>query len=150
MSDLATQPKPRRKQNWRGWPSRRKSRSPRKKPEIPLTRRFHRLPGEDLRYWERAIALGLCSREPARRLWANVLADAIYIIYRVGHRDQVEREVRWLFARVGGSISCFNDLAPVFDIEPDDVRRDVRCDIENARIKARITPCLLRLTATAS
>lgn len=146
---LATAEKPKRWRNWRNWPSQRRVRKTRKKPEIPLTRRFHRLPGEKLRYWERAIALGLCSREPSRRLWATVLADALYIIYRTKHRDAVEDEVRWLFDRTTGEISCFEDLALVFDIDPDDIRRDVRRDIENARIKARIT-CLPKSTATAS
>lgn len=87
------------------------------------------------------MLLGLCAREPERRLWANVLSDALYIVYRSRHRADVQRELAWIMATTRGSLQHFEDLAEVFDIEADDLRRDVRRDIESGRIRAKRITC---------
>lgn len=119
----------------------RRKRKPRRKPAPPLARRFHRRPGDKLRYWEQIIFIGLHSTDPVKRLWANVLADCFYIIYRIGVGKAVERELRWLRDTRDGCIMYFEELASFFSIDPADVRRDVLSDIENGNIKARLTVC---------
>lgn len=119
----------------------KKKRKQRRKPAPPLARRFHRRPGEKLRYWERLVFLGLHSNDPTRRLWANVLADCFYIIYRIGVAKAVDREVRWLRDTTRGCVMHFEELADFFDIDPADVRRDVLSDIASGAIKARLTVC---------
>jgi len=109
-------------------------------PVLPLTRRFHRRPGEKLRYWELAVFEGLHAKQPERRLWANVIADALYIVYRMKDRFVVRPELEWLLSPARGTLMCFEDLAPVFDIDPADVRRDVLSDIAGGKIKARLNP----------
>lgn len=107
----------------------------------PLARRFHRRSGVRLRYWERAVFLGLHAAQTERRLWANVLADALYLIYRSRSAAVVQEELDWLLCPHRGSLMYFEDLAPVFDIDPADLRRDVLDDVRCGRIRARIDAC---------
>lgn len=107
----------------------------------PLARRFHRRGAGPLRYWERAVFLALHAVQPERRLWANVLADALYLIYRSGVAAVVREELDWLTTPVRGSLMCFADLAPIFDIDPADVQRDVLDDVRCGRIRAKVTLC---------
>jgi len=110
-----------------------------RKPALPLARRFHARPGTKLRYWERAVFAGLHAAQPERRMWANVIADALYVVYRFRDNRLVNHALGWLLSRDRGSLMLFEDLAPVFDIDPSDVRRDVLRDIEDG--KTRLRPC---------
>jgi hypothetical protein len=78
-----------------------------------------------LRAWERCIVEGLHSRHPEKRLWANVLADSLYGIYR--GRVEFGRDAwQWIFdPDPPKTIQGFETLATVFDIDPDDIRRDL-------------------------
>lgn len=108
---------------------------------MPLARRFHLRPGAELRYWERAIFSGLYALQPERRLWANVLADALYKIYRYRAAALVKEELAWIGSRARGSLMHFNVLAEVFDIDPEDVRRDVLADVNDGKIRAKVKLC---------
>jgi hypothetical protein len=112
-----------------------------RRPALPLARRFHARPGRRLRYWERAVFAGLHAQQPERRLWANVLADALYVIYRFRQKTDVRRELAWLMSKERGSLMLFEDLAPVFEIDPADVRRDVLSDVTSGKIKAKVRAC---------
>ena len=112
-----------------------------RRPALPLARRFHRRPGSKLRYWERLIFTGLNAQQPERRMWANVLADALYIVYRFRQKRDVRRELAWLMSKERGALTLFEDLAPVFEIDPADVRRDVSSDIAAGKIKAKVRLC---------
>lgn len=90
-----------------------------------------------MRYWERVLFTELHAFQPARRLWANVLADALYTIYRIRHSKAVTRDLAWLLADDTGSLLRFADLAIIFDIDPADVRRDVLRDIAEGNTKTR-------------
>lgn len=83
----------------------------------------------------------LHAQQPERRLWANVLADALYVVYRFRQKRDVRRELAWLMSKERGSLLMFEDLAPVFEIDPADVRRDVLSDVQSGKIKAKVRSC---------
>lgn len=74
-------------------------------------------------------------------MWANVLADGIYIIYRSRRRKAVERELRWLCSVDDGTLYSFGTLAVAFDLEPDDIKRDILADVKAGKIAAEGVRC---------
>ncbi len=108
----------------------------------PLAKRFHRHPNDGcgrLRYWEVAVWNNLHSRLPGRRFCANLLADALYIIYRSRKVADVHEEFDWLMANTpADDIQGFIGLTEIFDIEPEDVRGAVLRDISAGRTRTMV------------
>jgi hypothetical protein len=97
----------------------------------PFSRRFHRKAGEPLRPWERALFLVLyASHQPEIRLWANVLADALYTLYRFPRSVHAREALAWICSTESGSLHTFVDVATALGLNPEIVRRDVLQDCQ--------------------
>lgn len=112
-----------------------------KKPALPLTRRFHRRRGQRLRRWESALLLALHAKSPEHRLWANVLSESLYIVYRCRRTTEVQQEIDWLLAPDTGSIQCAIEVAHAIGLEAEDMQRDVRSDVVSGNIPAKDIRC---------
>lgn len=112
-----------------------------KKPALPLTRRFHRRRGSKLRSWEVALLLALHSKSAVHRLWANVLSESLYLVYRCRRTTEVQREVDWLLSPEMGSIQYAIECAHALGLEADDMQRDVRSDVVSGKLPAKDIRC---------
>lgn len=112
-----------------------------KKPALPLTRRFHRRRGAKLRSWEVALLLALHAKSPEHRLWANVLSESLYIVYRCRRGPEVQREVDWLLSPETDSIQCAIECAHALGLEAEDMQRDVRSDVVSGKLPAKDITC---------
>jgi|SRR6185503_16860481 len=110
-----------------------------RKPAPPWARRFHVKPGRriKLRPWERHIFLELHAAQPERRLWTNVIAECLYAIYHAKNLRLVQEELKWILSEEAGSLSHFEDLAAILDIDAYSLRRDVAADVLAGRIRCK-------------
>ena len=110
-----------------------------RKPAPPWARRFHVKPGRKLklRPWERHLFLELHAAQPERRLWTNVIAECLYAVYHSKNLRLVQEELKWVLSEEAGSLSHFEDLAAILDIDAYSLRRDVAADVLAGRIRCK-------------
>lgn len=105
--------------------------------------RFHRR-GRDhtkLRGWEATLFLAIHRDHSESRLWATALSDGLRVIYSSRSRAHVQSEVDWVRATGNGYLGDFSNLCVAFDLDPNDVRRDVLGDVREGRIRAKGIVC---------
>lgn len=76
--------------------------------------------------------MAMHERDPVRRLWAHVIADALCGVYR--RRRVSEADLVWLLDEGDDWVMPFSSLAAQFNIDAADVRADLRRDIAAGRI----------------
>jgi hypothetical protein len=90
-----------------------------------------------LRPWERRLFLELHAAQPERRMWANVVTECLYTIYHSKNLRAIREELAWVLSEEAGSLSHFEDLAAVLDLDAYSLRKDVAGDVLAGRIRSK-------------